>query len=103
MHKRLEIIVRNPGLEGTENALGSYSFDFDDPAVFEAARAELARRLNFRGDRPETWSMVFRNSKGEEQGINPEYYVSHRIADVEDWQSPWILPSHGAGAPNRES
>jgi hypothetical protein len=101
MHKRVEIIMRNPGYDGTEQALGSYAMDFEDAQAFEAARIELASKLSNMTGKPLV--MMLKNEKGEELAVNLEYYVSHRVSDVADWIPTWVLPAEGAPAPPRES
>jgi hypothetical protein len=101
MPKRLEIVVRNPGFEGTLDALGAYTIDFDD-ASFPAALQELHGKL---GNLSPTGRRVaiFRNEKGEERGVDLEFYLSHQITDVDTWQPPkWSLPGHGEAPPNPE-
>jgi hypothetical protein len=102
VHKRIEIIVRNPGFEGTEQALGSLSMDFEDAAALETAISVMNSKLMSQG-KTQPRSIAFHNERLEILGFNPEYYVSHRISDVAGWQSPWILPSQGAPAPPREA
>lgn len=48
-------------------------------------------------------AIILWNGRGEELGFNPEYYVSHRISDAEDWIPTWVLPAEGAPAPPREA
>jgi hypothetical protein len=95
MHKRIEIVVRNPGFERTENALGAYNLDFEDQRAFDAALAAITGKLSMYGPLPNC--LVMQNEKGEQVGFNPEYYVSHRVGDIDDWQSTkWLLPQEGA-------
>ena len=101
MHKRIEIIVINPGFEGTESALGARTLDFEEAASYNAALAELSSKLNNLTP-TNRFVLMLTNEQGEQIGIDLRYYVSHRIADAEAWQSPWVLPSHGASAPPRE-
>jgi hypothetical protein len=104
MQKRIEVIVRNPGLEGTESALGAYHLDFDDAAALEAARNELNSGLFVRSQAgpPMNWAIAIRNEKGDELGFNPEFYVAHRIAEPATLE-PWVLPPHGLPPPEREN
>jgi hypothetical protein len=103
MHKRLEIVVRNPGFEQTDHALGALTLDFEDQAALDVAITTLYQRLeiarsNLRG------TIILENEKREQRGFNPEYYVSHHIADADDWERPnWMLPSEGEDAPPREN
>jgi hypothetical protein len=102
MEKRLEIVVRNPGFEGTESALGAYVLDFKDRKVFERARGTLHSALapNAALGR----SVILVNEDEDEVGFDPGLYVSHRIGDAKDWIAPkWELPQGGAEAPPREA
>jgi hypothetical protein len=102
MPKRLEIIVRNPGFEGTRDALGAYTIDFDD-ASFGAALQELHGKLDNLNPSGGRLIARFRNDKGEERGVDLQYYLSHQITDVDTWEPPrWSLPGHGE-PPSRES
>jgi hypothetical protein len=101
MHKRLEIVVRNPGFETTADAIGAYTIDFDEVS-FVAALRELHAKLD---GLTQTGRVIarFRNEKGEERGIDLQYYLSHQITETENWEPPkWSLPGHG-GPPSRES
>jgi hypothetical protein len=99
MHKRIEIFVRNPGFEETEQAMGVLSVDFEDEAVFNAARGALRDGLALT---KAARSIILLNERGEELGFNPKYYVSHRASAVDDWRPTWVLPTEGASAPPRE-
>lgn len=102
MHKRLEIVVRNPGFEGTENALGAHLLDFENRASFDHAVGALHSALapNAALGR----SVVLYNEDEDEIGFDPGLYVSHRIGNATDWIAPkWALPKEGAEAPSRES
>jgi len=100
MHKRIEIIVRNPGLEGTEQALGALSIDFEDAAAFATSVKHLTEFLTANHH---VKAIVLANDRGEYLGFNPEYYLSHRISDVDEWAPTFVLPAEGAPAPPRES
>ena len=103
MPKRLEIIVRNPGFENTENALGAYTIDFGDPEFLNRAVAELNARLRETTRMERRLVVTFLNEKGVERGLDLQYYVSHQITDVDDWEPPpWRLPGDGESPPNRE-
>ena len=82
MHKRIEVICRNPGLEGTESALGSYAIDFEADEAFSKNRIHLVEMLT--ANYP-VRSIVLENDRGESMGFNPEYYVSHRVSSVDQW------------------
>lgn len=99
MRKRLEIVVRNPGFEHTQDALGIYTIDFADPTTFNAALTELHSKL---GNLSPAGRLVavFRNEKGDERSVDFQYYVSHQITDVDTWEPPpWSLPGHGEPSP----
>jgi hypothetical protein len=99
MRKRLEIVIKNPGFEGTEHALGALTLDFREQQSLEAASLALARGLGA----PRTslsGIVIVQNEAGEQRGFNPEYYVSHHVADAEEWERPnWMLPGEGEAAP----
>jgi hypothetical protein len=98
MHKRLEITVKNPGYEGTDHALGLITVDFEDQEALEKARYEMHRLLATQAP----VAIILQNEKGEEQGFNTNMYVSHRIADADDWKKPnWLLPESGVGPTDR--
>ena len=104
MPKRLEIVVRNPGFEGTDSAIGAYTIDLED-AEFQAAYHELhSKLLNLK---PEGFMAIaiFRNGTGDERGVNLQYYLSHQITEIEGpLQAPkWTLPGHGEDSPAHES
>jgi hypothetical protein len=101
MHKRIEIIVRNPGLEGTEQAIGSLAIDFETEAAFKKSSDQLTELLS--RPWPSLKSIILSNDHGEDLGFNPEYYVSHRASNVDEWIPTWVLPAEGAPAPPRES
>jgi hypothetical protein len=97
--KRIEFIVRNPGFEGTENALGILSLDFESDEAFTTALATIKSQLFFTNRVPVT--LV--NEKGDQLGFNAAYYVNHRISEVEEWRAAWFLAVEGAPPPTRES
>lgn len=102
MHKRLEIVVRNPGYEQTDRALSALTLDFEDQAALDMAVKTLYMRLEVE-KRVLRGTIILENEKHEQLGFNPEYYVSHRIADADDWELPnWMLPDGGDDAPPRE-
>jgi hypothetical protein len=102
MSKRIEIIMRNPGFEGTADALGAYYLDFEDENVFQRERASLNSELR-RSANTKFPVISIANEKGEERGFNPAYYVSHRISEVEAWENPpWLHRSGDEAAPNAE-
>ena len=82
-------------------ALGVLSLDFESEAVYQAALVEIASKL---GNLTPTSRLVavLKNDKGEQIGIDLQYYVSHRIADADRWQPPWWLPERGTPPPLRE-
>lgn len=101
MHKRLEVYIRNIGYEGTVNAMGVLSLDFEDEAALKLARAEM--RLRFR-DKDLPHAIIIENERGQELGFNPHHYSSHRIDDVsDDFRSTWVLPETGIPPPKREN
>ena len=104
MHKRLEIVVRNPGYEGTDVAMGTHILDFHNETSLAQAKQNLARSLRVTSSQIER-TVIIVNEDDEHLGFNPDYYVSHRIADVEAWTVPrWeSLPADGNPAPERES
>jgi hypothetical protein len=100
MHKRIEIVMRNPGFEHTENALGVYTLDFENEAAFNEAMDSIRYWMRTTAK----FSSIFvKNERDDELGINPEFYVSMRVGNVDEWQPPWLLPSHGAPPPPREN
>lgn len=101
MHKRIEIIVRNLGYEGTENAMGSLSLDFEDENALKRARERLRMELQA----PQLkQALIIENERGQELGFNPHHYSSHRIDDATDeWRPTWVLPETGIPPPPRES
>jgi hypothetical protein len=101
--RRLEIVIRNPGYEGTENALGAYTIDFEDNNALQAARVELRSKLdNLKADQPSV--LFLSNEKNDELSVNLQYYVSHRILRASDFpELPWGLPPQGKPAPDREA
>lgn len=101
--KRLEIVVRNPGFEGTESAIGAYTIDLED-AAFQTAYQELhSKLLNLKPDGYVAIAIV-RNGRGDERGVNLQYYLSHEISEIEGpLQAPkWTLRGHGESPPPRE-
>lgn len=100
MHKRVEILMRNPGYEGTQQALGSYAMDFESQAAADVAIRELLSKLSNLTRSPLV--AFFQNEKGEHLAVNLEYYVSHRVSDVDEWIPTWLLPAEGASIPPRE-
>ena len=98
--KRIEIVVRNPGFEGTQSALGSHIIDFEDDKTFDREQAALSAKLRAPGAE---LTIILTNEKGDARGFNPEYYVSHSAGDKDAWMAPpWLLPAAGAEAPERE-
>ena len=102
MHKRLEIVVRNPGYESTEQAMGVLTLDFQGEVDFVQAIEGLHHALR-RGKSASGLSIILTNERMEILGFNPEFYVSHRVSDATDWQAPWLLPAQGAAPPSRET
>jgi hypothetical protein len=101
MQKRIEIIVRNPGFEGTDSALGAHTLDFEDRAAFDRAVGMLHSALA--PNAALGLAIVIANEKGQERGFSPEHYVTHRIDDVSEWElAEWQLPQGGSMAPPRE-
>lgn len=99
MHKRIEIVIRNPGFEKTENALGAYTLDFESEPHFNAAISGLKFAL---AGTAKVLSVFITNERGDTLAVNPEYYISLRASDVSEWQPPWLLPGQGALPPPRE-
>ena len=101
MHKRIEFVVRNPGYEGTDSAMGSLTIDFQDEQSLAVALSVIASKLLIQYTHPPI-SIAVENERGESLGLNPLYYVSHRISNVEDWRPTWLLPADGS-PPSRHS
>lgn len=100
MHKRIEFVVRNPGYEGTDSAMGTLTIDFEDEKAYQFARIIIGSQLMVKGSKQ--LSVGFDNERGEQLAFNPAYYVSHRISDVLDWHPTWLLPADGSPPPRRE-
>jgi hypothetical protein len=45
VHKRIEFVVRNPGYEGTDSAMGSLTIDFQDEQSLAVALSVIASKL----------------------------------------------------------
>lgn len=99
MHKRVQIVVRNPGYEGTESAMGELSIDFRSKDSYVKAMARFTELLN---DTNSGRTIILINEDAEELGFNPEFYHSHRATNVDTWRETWLLPAEGASAPPRE-
>jgi len=101
MTKRIEITLRNPGFEQSDYALGTVFLDFDDERALQNQKAHLVSELRIK---ELDTTIVLENEAGQHIGFNPEYYVSHRVDDVKDWEPPdWALPERGEKAPERET
>jgi hypothetical protein len=100
MHKRVQIAVRNPGYEQTELAMGELSIDFRGREAYISAMRRMTDALT---GEVTPKSAILINEEGEELGFNPEFYVSHRTSNVEEWRPTWLLPAQGVSAPPRES
>lgn len=98
MHKRIEFIVRNPGMEGTSEALRAITIDFEGETEFKFALGTIAEKLFFSSSHP----LILVNEKGKQIGLHPQHYVSHYVGDADDWEDTWVLPSTGAAPPTRE-
>lgn len=100
MHKRVQIVVRNPGYESTDSALGELSIDFRSQDHYVKAMGRFTELLN---DANPGRTIILINEDGEELGFNPEFYHSHRAANVDTWRETWLLPAEGAPPPHREN
>lgn len=96
MHKRIEIVVRNPGYEGTESAMGALSLDFEDEQTFHAAEGVLMNELSFRKGTGQRHALILRNERDEVLGFDPGYFVSFRISNADEWRPTWLLPANGS-------
>ncbi|MGB8203787.1 MAG: hypothetical protein WCE83_03850 [Candidatus Baltobacteraceae bacterium] len=70
--------------------MGALTIDFEGQPECELALRtiglHLARQSEFR-------SIRLDNEKGDQLGFTPEYYVSHRVSDVDEWHPTWVLPA----------
>jgi len=102
MHKRIEFYVRNPGYEGTQDAMGVRAIDFQDVEAFKMAQQTINSRMQVAKQAQHPFQL--QNEREEMLGIVPEYVVSWRIYNVDDeWQAVFSLPPGGDPAPPRES
>lgn len=100
MYKRLQVVVRNMGLEGTVEALWTLSLEFRDEAQLKRAKRKLAAGLT----NPLEQSVIIENESGDVLGFNPHHYAYHYISNAEGQPDNWWkrLPPDGSSAPSRE-
>lgn len=79
MHKRLQVVVRNMGLEGTAEALWTLNLEFKDASHLKRAKRRLAAGLT----NPLEQSVIVENELGDVLGFNPHHYAYHYISDAE--------------------
>jgi hypothetical protein len=100
MNKRIQIVVRNIGLEGTDRAMWTLELEFKEEPAFELAMTTLAAGLI----NPLEQSVILTNELGQVLGFNPHHYAYHFVDNAEDWPpTKWSeLPPDGASPPTRE-
>ena len=98
--KRIDVIVRNIGLEGTDQAFGMLSIEFADEKYFNTAIQTISLGLK----NPLHQSVILENETGKMIGFNPHHYAYHYVDDAEEQQDSGLpkLPPDGAPPPERE-
>jgi len=101
MNKRVLIVCRNVGFEGTSQGFWSLKLDFADKTALDTALRSLGKGLT----NPLEQSVILANESGDQVGFNPHLYAYHRVDNVDGWEdADWTqLPVDGASAPDREN